>query len=388
MKKKLLVVSMAVAFGLIACGGGAGDDAKNGQSACHSTTPSDCSTVATLAGPARTAAAMNEPFTYSLGFTDGIGASARFNFPYGVAVDSAGNAYVADTMNHAIRKITPAGVVTTLAGNGTRGFADGVGRDASFAEPKGVAVDSAGNVYVADTLNSAIRKITPAGVVTTLAGNGDGWVDGAGSDAKFSLPTGIAVDSAGTLYVADSLNHAIRKITPAGVVTTLAGGATYKVFGNGHGAIDGTGSDAGFFGPRGVAVDGSGNVYVADSDNHAIRKITPAGVVTTLAGDVTKGYGIKGYVDQTGVLASFYFPNGVAVDAAGNVYVADSLNNVIRAISPLGVVTTLAGNDSDYSSNGIGTLAGFNHPYGIASSATGKLYVADKDNHGIRTITH
>ncbi len=198
-----------------------------------------------------------------------------------MAVDSAGNVYVADTGNSTIREVTPAGVVTTLAGwSGHTGSGDGTGSAARFYDPEGVAVDSTGNVYVADYFNYTIRKVTPAGVVTTLAGSvgSSGTNDGVGSAARFSYPKGVAVDSAGNVYVADNGNSTIRQVTPAGVVTTLAGSPGL------YGSSDGTGSNARFGGPSGVAVDSADNVYVADTDNQTIRKVTPAGVVTTLAG--------------------------------------------------------------------------------------------------------
>jgi VCBS repeat-containing protein len=259
------------------------------------------------------------------GFNDGTGMGAQFNLPVGVAVDSSGNVYVADSSNHRIRKIDSDGVVSTLAGSGTAGSVDGTGTAAQFNSPWGVAVDSSGNVYVVDRVNFNIRKITPGGVVTTLAGyaNRKGKDDGTGTEALFDAPTGAAVDSSGNVYVADTLNHNIRKITPAGVVSTFAGSGT-------AGSADGTGTAAQFHYPCGVAVDSSGNVYVADMENHNIRKITPAGVVSTFAGSGTSGYG-----DGTSTAAQFNNPTGVAVDSAGNVYVADSKNYRIRKIIPM-----------------------------------------------------
>uniref|UniRef100_UPI003743F19A hypothetical protein n=1 Tax=Psychroflexus aurantiacus TaxID=2709310 RepID=UPI003743F19A len=227
------------------------------------------------------------------GFADGTGRSAQFSKPYGVAVDASGTVYVADYNNHRIRKTTPAGVVSTLAGS-TQGFADGTGSSAQFSKPYGVAVDASGNVYVADFNNHRIRKTTPAGVVSTLAGSTSGFADGTGSSAQFSKPYGVAVDASGNVYVADFNNHRIRKTTPAGVVSTLAGST--------QGFADGTGSSAQFNYPIGVAVDASGTVYVADANNHRIRKITPAGAVSTLAGST------YGFADGTGISAQFANP--------------------------------------------------------------------------------
>ncbi len=315
------------------------------------------------------------------GSADGTGIAARFDGPNDVAVDSVGNVYVADFGNDEIRKITPAGVVTTLAGAVYQtGSADGTGSAARFYNPRGVAVDSAGNIYVADTYNDEIRKITPAGVVTTLAGAAQqpGSTNGTGSAARFNEPTGVAVDSAGNIYVADQYNSEVRKITPAGAVTTLAGAA-------GHiGSADGTGSAARFDYPFGVALDNAGNVYVVDFGNDEIRKITPAGAVTTLAGAA----GQEGSADGTGSAARFYRPAGMAVDTAGNVYVADEHNHEIREVTPAGVVTTLAGFPTQRgSADGIGRSASFNSPYGVAVDSAGDIYVADSGNDEIRKIT-
>jgi sugar lactone lactonase YvrE len=234
---------------------------------------------------------------------------------------------VADYGNSTIRKITPAGFVTTLAGTaGQDGGTDGAGSAARFSSPQGIAVDSAGNVYVADVTGNTIRKITPAGVVTTLAGTHrqSGSADGSGSAAQFINPAGVAVDLAGNVYVADEYNSVIRKITPAGVVTTLAG--TPGVVGS----ADGSGSAAAFNLPKSVAVDIAGNVYVADTFNHTLRAISPAGAVTTLAGVS----GSAGSADGSGSAAQFYQPSGIAVDNAGHIYVADTSNSTIRVGRP------------------------------------------------------
>jgi len=310
------------------------------------------------------------------GYKDGTNSEARFFYPSGVAVDSAGNIYVGDTKLDVIRKVTAGGVVTTLAG-GHLGSADGTGTNAQFFGPVAVEVDSASNVYVADSQNYTIRKITPDGVVTTLAGLAGyrGTADGTNSDARFWDPSGVAVDKAGILYVADSANRTIRQVTPDGVVSTLAGRAEHS------GSADGTGTNALFGRPTGVAVDNVGNVYVADRDNHTIRKVTAGGVVTTLAGLA----GSYGSVDGTGSAARFHFPSDVAVDSAGNVYVADNNNETIRRVTPGGVVTTLAGlAEHTGSADGTGSAARFASPRGVAVDDAGNLYVADFDNDTIR----
>jgi alpha-tubulin suppressor-like RCC1 family protein/sugar lactone lactonase YvrE len=320
--------------------------------------------VSTLAGSSLT------------GSADGTGSAASFNQPNGVAVDAAGNVYVPDKLSYKIRKITAAGVVSTLAGSGVAGSADGNGTAASFYVPNGVAVDTSGNVYVADINNNKIRKITAAAVVSTLAGSGAaGSADGTGTAASFSGPAGVAVDAAGNVYVADTYNNKIRKITAAGVVSTLAGSGAI-------GSADANGTAASFYHPAGVAVDTAGNVVVADQYNHKIRKITAAGVVSTLAGS-----GVAGSAEGNGIAASFNNPTGVAVDAVGNVVVADYVNNKIRKITPAGVVSTLAGSGVIGSVDGTGTAASFYNPVGVAVDATGNVYVADIFNNKIRKIT-
>ena len=312
------------------------------------------------------------------GFANGPGEAAQFNLPRGVGIDSAGNVDVGEQSNNRIRRITPAGVVTTFAGTGVSGFADGPGAAAQFTNPYGVAIDGEGNVYVAEAGGNRIRKISPAGVVTTLAGTGaPGMVDGPGAAAQFRFPIGVATDSDANVYVADFGNHRIRKITRAGEVSTLAGIGV-----GGPGSFeDGPGATAQFNLPIGVGTDIAGNVYVGDWANHRIRKITPAGEVSTLAGT-----GVGGFADGPGASAQFQLPRGVATDSMGNVYVADGNNHRIRKITPVGVVTTLAGTGVAGFTDGSGAAAQLNNPHGVALDSAGNIYAGDTLNHRIRKI--
>jgi hypothetical protein len=315
-------------------------------------------------------------------FADGTGGSAQFSSPQGIAFDNAGNAYVADTANNIIRQIAPGGVVSTLAGLvGVTGSNDGTNTAARFSQPTGVAVDSTGNIYVADSANDTIRKISPVGLVTTLAGLAgvSGSANGTGTNAQFNQPQGVAVDSSGFVYVADYGNHTIRKITPGGAVSTLAG------YPGNFGSANGSGTNAQFYQPQGVAVDSLFNVYVADTANGTIRVITSGGAVSTLAGLA----GNLGHADGLGTNAQFYAPQGVAVDGAGNVYVADTFNNMIRKVTSSGQVSTLAGlAGASGSSDGTNTVARFWAPAGVAAMGTNavRLCVSDTANGTIRQV--
>jgi mucin-19 len=312
------------------------------------------------------------------GSFDGTNTTARFLGPGAVAVDPATNLYVADTGNNTIRKITPAGVVTTVAGqSGVQGSTNATGTNALFWRPTGIALDSSTNLYVVDSGNHIIRKITPAGVVSTLAGTAgiQGYSDGTNGTAKFRSPSGIAADASGNLYVADFGNAVIRKITPVGVVTTLAGNPATNI------SPDNTNLTGLFLMPCGVAVDASTNVYVADTGNHAIRVISPSGVVRNLAGSV----GSPGIADGTNSTAQFCFPHGIAVDASSNVYVADTHSHTVRKITPAGVVTTVAGAPNNPGvADDRGPGAQFFYPFGVAVDAASNLYVADAFNNSIR----
>jgi sugar lactone lactonase YvrE len=308
------------------------------------------------------------------------GTTVQFNAPKGVAIDPAGNLYVTEWVGGTVQKITPAGVVTLFAGNpNVSGSADGTGSAATFNHPVGIAADSQGNLYVADNFNNALRKITPSGVVSTLAGNpaAFGSTDGPPGVALLDAPTGVAVDGAGNVYVANTGNDcAIRKVAPDGTVSTLAGAP------NTRGFADGTGPAAQFNTPMGLALDAAGNLYVADSFNYTIRKVTPAGAVSTIAGTP----GVQGTTDGTGSAALFMNPNGVAVDSSGNVFVADFGGNAIRRITPQGVVTTVAGS---YQANptwvdGTGSGAQFVNPGDLKVGPNGVLYIVDVNDNTLR----
>lgn len=310
-----------------------------------------------------------------IGSTDGSTETATFTGPTGVAIDVFGNVFVADKGNHIIRKITAAGVVTTFAGSGTQGATDGPASTATFNQPYGIAVDTFGNLYVADYSNNKVRKITPTGIVSTLAGSGlYGSVDGTATVAAFRGPTGVAVDASGNVYVTDLHNFKIRKITVAGVVSTLAGNGT-------NASVDGPVATASFSQPQGITVDVSGNVYVADGVGYKIRKISSGGVVSTLAGN-----GTYGSIDGPAATASFQTPVGVVVDVLGNVYVANIHGNNIRKITPLGLVSTLTGGVASWVDGSL-AIARFSKPYGLALDSSGNIYVAEEQNHRIRKIT-
>ena len=301
------------------------------------------------------------------GSQDGAGGAARFQSPGGLAVDSAGNVYVADTGNNTIRKIGPAGAVTTLAGlPGSHGNLDSQDGAARFWAPFGIAVDRVGNVYVAEVANGEIREVSSAAQVSTLAGlaGNPGTNDGVGDNAQFRNPWGVAVDRNGTVYVADTSSSTIRKITPAGAVSTFAGLA-----GN-SGSSDGLGGQARFCNPHGVAANGAGNLYVADTGNNTIRKITAQGMVSTVAGRA----GSPGLADGAPGVSQLRHPQNLAADNAGRLYVADTDNLAIRVLTSAGAMTTLA-------------VAGdLGHPDAIAVDALGNIYIADSLNNVIRKV--
>lgn len=309
------------------------------------------------------------------GYADGTGSEARFRSPQGIAIDSSDNMYIADQNNYRIRKMTPSGVVTTYAGTGGSGNINGPVATAELGSINSVAVDAAGNVYVTDGSYHSIRKITPAGIVSTVAGGGvSGYVDANGTAARFSNPQGIDVDASGNIYVADANNRRIRKITPSGDVTTFAGSGT-------NAQTDGTGTAAAFATPNDIVVDASGNLFV--TENNSVRKVTPGQVVTTIAGTV--GYG---QVDGNGSTARFDWPSGIALDKkTGNLYVVDKSSGQIRKVTQSGNVTTLAGLVYEWNgTDGPGASASFAWPEDIVIASNGMLFITDSDNDKIRMM--
>jgi len=312
-------------------------------------------------------------------WADGSARAARFFSPWGLVLDSSGNAYLTDQLNHVVRRLSASGQVTTLAGSpGVPGTQDGPAASAAFNQPAGIARSANGDLYVADSGSHTIRLITASGTVSTFAGSAglSGSVDGPAASARFNTPAGLAFDNAGRLHVADSGNHTIRIIDTSGTVSTLAGLAGTS------GERDGPRSIALLNSPQGLAFDSDGSLLVADAGNASIRRITPFGEVATLAGSRAGQMGARdGYRDQ----AQFYFPQGIAVDAEGYVYVADTYNNLIRRISPQGRVSSLGGAEEINSSqDGSGAASRFATPVGLAIDAAGRLWVADSYNNTLR----
>lgn len=308
-----------------------------------------------------------------------VNRALEFSRPYGLAFDPAGNLYVSDSGNHAIQKVTPTGEMSLLAGAmGLSGSADGTGSAARFYWPSGLACDSLGTLYVADQENHTIRKVTAAGVVSTLAGSPglSGSQDGTGAAATFNGPMGLVLnESAGYLLVADSRNHTLRKVTMAGVVTTLAGAAGQS------GSADGAAAAARFAFPGGLSLDASGNLFVGDFGNAVLRKLTPAGQVSTPAGSP----GLTGATDGYLTNARFLMPQGVLALTDGRVLVADSGNHTLRAVTSGSTVSTLAGTaGSAGRTDGDSTV--FKQPSGLALSSAGVLFVADTGNGRVRKV--
>jgi sugar lactone lactonase YvrE len=330
---------------------------------------------------------------------DTIATSAQLASPKGVAVDTSGNLYIADSNNSVIRKVSSSGIITTVAGIGVTGSGgysgdNGPATSAHLTGPTSVAVDASGNLYIADYYNHRIRKVSSTGIITTVAGNGlSGYSgdNGAAVSAQLSYPQAVAVDTTSNIYIADSGNHRIRKVNSSGIITTVAGNGTIGYTGD-----DGAATSAHLGTPVGVAVDVSGNLYLADAQYNVIRKVISSGIITTVAGSTFyNGLGDNG----TATAAQLAYPVGIAVDTFGNLYIADSKNyfGLIRKVSTSGIITTVAGNGSCsiinnvqcYSGdNGPATSAELNQPTGVAVDGSGNLYIADTNNNRIRKVSY
>ncbi|MGA2256643.1 MAG: NHL repeat-containing protein [Thermoguttaceae bacterium] len=318
-------------------------------------------------------------------FADGTGRLASFHQPFGICLDSRGNLYVADSANHCIRRISPDGDVSTFAGSGEKGTVDGPAHQARFNTPSGVLSDGKGNLYVCSYEENSIRVVSPDGTVRSLVkSREEGYRDGSLAKARLHSPRGMVFDSKGNLIFSDCWNHRIRKITPEGVVSTLAGGgptgedaaATWR---------DGTGNEARFFAPCGLAIDRNDNLFVADPENHRIRKITPQGVVTTIAGSGPGGKAVGGFADGLAAQSRLNKPTEVAVTADGIVYFSDTYGNRIRKITPDGVVSTIAGTGEAGFRDGPAEKAQLNWPRGIVLKDN-KILFADFNNNVVRTV--
>jgi len=323
---------------------------------------------------------------YSFGGDGNVATATVLSNPNGVALDANGNVYIADTLNNRIRKITTDGIMNTIAGSGASSFSGdgGPAAAATLNAPAAVAVDAAGNVFIADTLNVRIRKITPGGIISTVAGNGVADYSGDGgqaTSASLDTPTGIAVDQAGNLYIGDFNNNCVRKVTPGGIITTIAGIGT-----DGFSGDQGPGAKAELAFPNGVAVDASGNVFIADTDNNRIRKVTPGGIISTVAGNGNADFSGDGG-QATG--AALNGPEGVFVDRAGNLFIADTQNHKIRKVTPAGIISTVAGKTSDGDFSGDGgpaTEAELDSPEMVVADPAGNMLIADTHNDRIRAV--
>jgi hypothetical protein len=308
------------------------------------------------------------------GFEDGPISSAQLYSPQGICIDNSGNIFVADNLNSKIRKVTTDGQIITVAGSyfGANGYSNGIGLEARFAFPSDVVTDNLGNLYICDRWNFKIRKIDINGNVTDYAGTTQGFLDGQVSTAQFYAPEGIAIDQAGNIYIADTYNNRIRKIDTSGNVTTIAGGQ--------QGFLDGTNAESKFYSPSGLALDSQGNIFVTDRSNNAIRKISPEGIVSTFAG------GIQGNADGYGTNAMLYAPSSIAIDSFDNIFFVDQYNGLIRKITPQGYVSTIAGSILG-DQNGVGTLAQFYYPFDVIIDLNGDLVISDMSNHKIKKIS-
>jgi hypothetical protein len=384
--------TIGIPAGLLAIGSYTFDASYSGDSIYHDATGISPALTVTQ-GTATPGMIITVAGDATQGFTGdgGIATNAELRNPLGVAADALGNFYIADAGNERIRKVNASGTITTVAGNGYQdssyngGFSgdNGPAINAELNYPRGVAVDVIGNIYIADANNNRIRMVSPSGIITTVAGNGYAGFSGDNGlaiSAELNNPQGVAVDASGNIYIADTANNRIRKVNPSGTITTAAGNGTQGFSGD-----DGDATIAELAYPRGVGADASGNIYIPDTLNSRIRKVSTNGIITTVAGVATNGYsGDNGLATS----AQLNGPMGATVDATGNIYIADMSNRRIRMVSPNGIITTVAGNGlSGYSGDyGPATSATLFSPWGVAVDASGNLYIAD-ENTRVRMVT-
>jgi len=313
--------------------------------------------------------------------------NAELSKPFGVAFDAFDNMYIADEYNNRIRKVNTAGIISTVAGNGTQGYS-GDGGQAISAElyyPTGVAFDASNNMYIVDAYNNRIRMINTSGVITTIAGNGTAGYSGDGAaaiSAELNGPSGIAILPSGELFIADAYNQRVRRVSNSGIITTVAGNGTQGFSGDGAQA-----TAAKLFIPLGVAIDGASNLYIADLGNARIRMVNTAGIINTIAGNGVVGYSGDGVAATASELNA---PSGVTIDASGNLYIADQSNNRIRKVNISGIMTTICGDGIlGFSGDGAAaTSAELHYPSGLALNTVGNLYIVDQNNSRIRMVTN
>jgi trimeric autotransporter adhesin len=322
----------------------------------------------------------------------GQATSAELYTPTASAIDNSGNIYIADESNNRVRKVNTSGIISTVAGRTASGYS-GDGAAATAAQlnaPIGVAVDTLGNIYIADELNDRIRIVSTSGIINTFAGNGYNSGSGGGgysgdggpaTVAELHTPTSVTLDNSGNVYIADLANQRIRIVNTSGIITTVAGNGSIGYSGDG-----GLATDAELQYPYGVATDATGNLYIADEDNNCIRMVNTSGDISTIAGNTSSGFSGNG---GQATVAELYYPTDIAVDASGNLYIADSYNNRIRSVNTSGIIRTFAGTSgAGFSGDGgPATAADLFDPTGVATDLSGNVYITDYDNNRIRKVT-
>ncbi len=316
----------------------------------------------------------------------GMATAAKLSNPIKVCSDSGTGFLIADYYNNVIRRVSSTGIITTCAGTATPGYSGdgGMATNAELNDPVGVCRDTSGNIYISDYKNNVVRKVSVLGIITTIAGNGSPGFSGDGSQAtsaELNGPDGLCIDKIGNIYISDIMNNRVRKVAPSGIITTIAGDGTFTYSGDG-----GPATSAGLEDPTDVCIDKSGNIFINDANNVVIRKVSAAGIITTVAGNNTNGYSGDGGMATNAELDE---PDGVCVDASGNIYIGDYGNNRVRKVSTTGIISTVAGNRiAGYSGdNGPATAAKLSSPTGVCINGSGDLLIADYGNSVIRKVS-